>query len=508
MFLGVCLPHSGPILWGAGAGAIPSACVAGFSFRSPARRNENQGSCTEHDDGWPHGSPPVAGCGLQLSGALVISHPWAWGRTGQGWCILLIARGRCLYGSALVATCSLLLACFEAPTDPAGDDPDGFPCDSEQRCPGKMACDAATNTCSGGGHVSCMAPLSDCGGTCTFILADDHNCGACSHPCGPDEACINGLCSLENATCAYCAPGVACVNGACSCEGRGDLCSVLCLDTQQLAVSCGGCFEPCAGDQICRSGACTCPPGQKTCNGECTDVTANPAACGDCGRACPDAQLCESGSCVAACTVNTGDACGDNRCWNTLTDRHHCGLSCTACGEGTQCVGGQCLCPGSSTACGARCVNTQQDSLHCGVCDHACQTGQECVAGECICQPGLNNCNATCVSTLDDAAHCGGCGLACGGGQVCLDGTCTASCPPTRESCLGFCLGAAHPEHCGDCDQGCAPGEACVDGSCATMRPAVGCAQCPCDQCDVDRSWLCCMRNAQPVCVDGTRCPA
>ncbi len=146
--------------------------------------------------------------------------------------------------------------------------PEDFPCDYEGRCPGTMTCDATTNTCVGGSSANCVAPLSDCGGTCTYLLADPDHCGRCDNTCGDGQSCIQGTCSGTSTDCLACAPGVACVAGACSCEGRGTLCTALCLDTAQLSVSCGACFQSCASDEICRNSTCQCPPGQQRC-GQC-----------------------------------------------------------------------------------------------------------------------------------------------------------------------------------------------------------------------------------------------
>ncbi len=397
-------------------------------------------------------------------------------------------------------------ACVEFPTVPQNESPQAFPCDADGLCPGVMTCEVSTNTCVGGGTASCPPPLSDCDGTCVLLAANDAHCGVCNNACPAGGACINAACSGQPLGCLGCGPGVACVAGACSCQGRGELCTVLCMDTQQSSISCGTCFQPCMGDQVCRGGTCVCPPDTALCDGSCRDIQTDTAHCGGCSP-CPGTQRCQRGVCVDVCTINTVDACGDGRCWDTQTDSRHCGASCAACDQGAACVAGACQCPANSIQCPSGCVDTQRDSQHCGGCGNACAVGESCVGGSCTCATGLTRCGGACVSTQDDANHCGACDAPCGPASVCLDGVCAASCPMGREACTGFCLGHAHPGHCGGCQDVCSPGELCLDGSCEESVPAVGCTACPCSVCDVEDNKLCCMQNGAPVCVGGMRCP-
>ncbi len=280
--------------------------------------------------------------------------------------------------------------------------------------------------------------------------------------------------------CSLCGPGVPCINGACSCEGRGELCSVLCVDKQQAVISCGTCFAACkTAGSACRSGACKCAPGEKECGNACKPVLADPANCGDCGKACAAGQKCENGSCVAACTLDTTNACKDNRCWDVKNDRDHCGASCKHCDLTQSCVQGVC-------------TDFTRDPLHCGSCSKACAIGETCKNSQCVCQGGLALC-----------------GTVCGPGSHCANGACTTNaCPMLQKDCDGaFCLAGDNPRHCGGCTTVCAAGKQCLDGQCATIVPAVGCTTCPCDYCDFDKNFQCCVQDGKPMCIAGQRCP-
>ncbi|MBK7864610.1 MAG: hypothetical protein IPJ65_39610 [Archangiaceae bacterium] len=387
-------------------------------------------------------------------------------------------------------------------------DPEGFPCDFEGRCPGHLGCDPATNTCVT--VTRCSAAQTDCGGTCALVSADPANCGACDRHCSATELCVSGECKAKPSTmgCAFCAPGVACVDGKCDCEGRGTMCSILCIDQQQALGSCGGCFKGCTlANAGCRAGSCACAPGEKACASSCKRVQVDPSNCGDCGNVCPSGQKCERGACASVCSSNPTDACRDGRCWDLSTDHDHCGASCRRCDATQFCDAGACDCPGGTSRCGSACIDTQRDAKHCGGCNQACAVGEQCSGGACACSAGLTRCGATCTALTDDPANCGACGTACSSGTVCARGACVASCPLGASSCSGFCPGGRNPLHCGGCSTVCKVGDVCVDGSCADRTPALGCSTCPCDYCTFEKGWLCCLTDGKPDCVDALRCP-
>jgi hypothetical protein len=395
----------------------------------------------------------------------------------------------------------LLISCGD---DKRGEAP-GFGCDFDGRCPAPFACEATSWTCQPSA-ASCEAPRDLCADECVDLQSDALHCGGCNAACQPGKTCAAGRCIPGgNMTCLFCAPGVTCINGSCDCQGRGALCSALCIDTQQLPVSCGGCFTACmTSGAICRGGSCQCPVGEKACGGDCLDVRTDPVNCGDCGVICGAGQRCEAGQCVTSCS--TAQNCATDRCYDVDNDSRHCGSTCSPCPTGAACVAGNCECPQGTQLCGAACIDVLRDSNHCGACDQACATGERCVAGACQCQTGLNRCGATCTSLSDDGDHCGDCNQPCAPGTLCSNGQCVTSCSLGVEPCaeMRSCPSGLNPSRCGSCSRTCSPGEVCVDAQCSAETPAVGCSTCPCPTCD---DVLCCLRDGKPYCVDAFRCP-
>ncbi len=408
----------------------------------------------------------------------------------------------------LMKAALLCAAAFLASCSSTGSGLEDFPCDAEGLCPGRLKCNASVCLAA----ANCSAGQSECARSCVSTQGDPKNCGSCGTHCPPNQECRSGGCVPTEgppSLCGFCAQGVACVDGKCSCEGRGDLCTVLCIDNQQSAVSCGACFNYCKStNAACRAGTCVCAPGEKDCAGNCKPVLADPSHCGDCARACATGQKCENGACVAACVMDTTNACHDAKCWNLTTDREHCGAACKRCDQTQQCVSGTCSCPVGTVACGAKCIDLSRDLANCGACGKRCAVGEDCKASVCDCQNGLTRCGGNCTALADDFANCGACDAACAPGQVCSKGKCEASCSLGTTACDGgFCLAGLNPNHCGGCNSGCEAGSQCSDGQCIESMPAVGCTGCPCDLCDFDKGWLCCLNDGKPFCSSGYRCP-
>jgi hypothetical protein len=151
------------------------------------------------------------------------------------------------------------------------------------------ACAKTEKTCSSG--------LADCNGTCTSLVTDLSNCGACGHACGAGEQCSGGLCR--------------CRDGRVSCGGA-------CVDLPSNPDDCGACGVACAGALVCTTsdaGATSCAAsclgaGQVACNRACVNLLSNSENCGACGRVCGSNEHCSSGRCLAdlylAC-FNTDD---------------------------------------------------------------------------------------------------------------------------------------------------------------------------------------------------------
>lgn len=381
----------------------------------------------------------------------------------------------------------------------------GFSCDFEGRCPGTLAC-TPDFTCEPA-EPECELPDMVCAQRCVDLQTNEAHCGACGHGCGLNETCAAGTCAplQGNMSCTFCGPGVPCINGVCDCQERGQLCSLLCVDTTQLAFSCGDCFAACPNaGEVCRAGACACPTGERLCGMSCTEILTDPTNCGGCGVVCGAGLRCEAGQCVASC--GQAQSCSSDRCYDVANDPKHCGSSCRSCDEGAICSGGVCSCPPGAMTCNQECVDTTRDARHCGACGASCAAGEECVASACTCQPGLTRCGSTCTQPLDDPDNCGACGQACGPGQLCGKGQCVSGCALGMEACETerLCRSGLNPFHCGGCDTTCDPGETCIDDSCETVRPAPECTACPCDACDDD---LCCLRGGKPTCVSALRCP-
>lgn len=51
--------------------------------------------------------------------------------------------------------------------------------------------------CSDPAEVQCMPGWSLCAATCTDLLSDSQNCGACDNACAADESCVSGACAAD-----------------------------------------------------------------------------------------------------------------------------------------------------------------------------------------------------------------------------------------------------------------------------------------------------------------------
>jgi hypothetical protein len=168
---------------------------------------------------------------------------------------------------------------------------------SEWRAASAMgACGAPGDKCSKASHCctgictnevcACPCGQSVCGGACTSLLDDPHNCGACGTVCS-SGVCINGQCV------ASCTDGIQ--------------------DGHETDVDCGGpdCM-PCADGKhclvnsdclshVCIGGVCaapTCSDGVK--NGLETDIDCGGPVCPKCGlgKQCLVGSDCVSGICT------------------------------------------------------------------------------------------------------------------------------------------------------------------------------------------------------------------
>ncbi len=98
------------------------------------------------------------------------------------------------------------------------------------------ACNGNTNRLCGscGNFVCCASGSACCNGTCTPVLSDRNNCGACGNVC--TGSCIQGTCS-------------PCFGGQMLCDG---VCREIGLDPS----NCGGCGIVCGPGENCAGGLC------------------------------------------------------------------------------------------------------------------------------------------------------------------------------------------------------------------------------------------------------------
>ena len=180
------------------------------------------------------------------------------------------------------------------------------------------------------------APAERCcgaedGPTCTPILNDVENCGACGFDCVAENrgaSCEQGDCVCGRATLgclgtrqSFCCPPLA--------PGGEPYCA----DLDRDISDCGGCGEPCPALRTsrCTGGTCICgdlrgpcPVGETCCDVgagaiECRDTTSDDDHCGACNEGCLQAERCEGSTCTRG-----EEACADG------------------CEGGTICCNGEC----------------------------------------------------------------------------------------------------------------------------------------------------------------------
>ena len=216
--------------------------------------------------------------------------------------------------------------------------------------------------------MSCQLGLTQCGGKCVDLNADNGNCGKCGTQCGAGHVCTAGVCALS------------------------------------------------------------CQSGLTNCYGTCVDLSADLQHCGKCGQGCKPGHVCSSSACSLSCQAGLTDCKGS--CVNTKTDYYNCGVCGTNCLPGQTCAAGKCVysCPSGQSLCTNVCVDLTSSVKHCGKCDNGCAKGQLCTSGSCAayCATGLTNCNGACVNLLTDSSNCGKCGGKCQSGASCTSGSCSA----------------------------------------------------------------------------------
>ncbi len=259
---------------------------------------------------------------------------------------------------------------------------------------------------SGGSDVvfqGCSVGLTDCGGACTNVMADNLNCGFCGNACGPGQRCLSGMCATS---CTF--PTVACFG--------------VCANTQSDTANCGSCAHRCNGGYTCAGGVCQPPTSTATVGSPCV-VDAN---CGTGGACISSGAGFPGGYCVYGCAAGAmaGATCGPGT-----------GI-CLMAGTALECFP-ECT-PGSTGGCrsGYGCQSVTTDNSQGDCVPHcAADPGAVCGASQCDSSTGL--CSGACTtvatcsagSTCDTATMVCDCGSStdCGPNARCYPATATTS---------------------------------------------------------------------------------
>jgi hypothetical protein len=138
---------------------------------------------------------------------------------------------------------------------------------------------------------------------------------------------------------AACSSEKVCPQGQAAC---GSSCTALLTDVN----NCGACGVSCGFGGTCSAGRCTCASGTATCGGSCVDLASDPANCGSCGRACTGAApYCSSSAGATGCATSCAagqTACG-HACVDLAADPFHCGACGRFCGSNEKCIDQQCM---------------------------------------------------------------------------------------------------------------------------------------------------------------------
>ena len=355
--------------------------------------------------------------------------------------------------------------------------------DSTRACPGGVATECATGTCSITG-AGC------------FTSADCYRCSNVAAGCTTDASC--NRCS--NDTTKACTPagvGIDCGLGTCSnnpaltCSGAAQCyrCSNLASATCSLDTQCNTCSND--PTKICATAADCGPAARKCLNNDSITCTAD----SDCARCSDDAsQVCASGAdCKGKCSNNPAIACTastvvadcgvDQKCSNDPTYACTAGSDCDRCSDN----GGvrPCSMPGGCQTC------STDRTKYC-----ANNSFAECPLGTCSNKPAK-----TCASgaAATDCAVCSN-----NPGQLKSCGTAAADCKTCSSDTTKYCATAA------DCNSTCSNNSS---KACTTATLATDCRTCSNDP---GNSRLCsssasdcktCNNAPSTFCNDASGCP-
>ncbi|MBR9700559.1 hypothetical protein GOV11_01710 [Candidatus Woesearchaeota archaeon] len=134
-------------------------------------------------------------------------------------------------------------------------------------------------------------------------------------------------------------------------------------DCEPPGEHCGNCAD------------CACPtsadPATNTecCGSACFDTQTDKDHCGSCDNPCADDEVCQGGFCVSPPTCPDGVPDPGENCFNCPAD---VGCGGTCCNDGT-------------------CVDITSDPNNCGVCYLTCESNEVCSGSDCVCAPGFTN---------------------------------------------------------------------------------------------------------------------
>jgi hypothetical protein len=223
-------------------------------------------------------------------------------------------------------------------------------------CKANARCDAASSVClfdlldkDGDKHVPYICGGDDCNDANGNIHPN------ATEVCNGDDDNCNGIVDEEaEANAPMCNRTEVCTSGKCACKPE-NLCNGTCTDILTDARNCGACSHSCfastdssvpRNDWACEGGTCVC--GGTVCKTVCTNLLEDEVNCGACGTVCGEDEVCRSGACtlIHKCTIEgqiNGTTCeGDQLCKIVIN-------SGTFASFGVACATDMCDCPSSYT---------------------------------------------------------------------------------------------------------------------------------------------------------------
>ena len=329
-------------------------------------------------------------------------------------------------------------------------------------------CDAGSTFC-----IDCAGANPECGWQGEFYDCGTDGSGdpsgnnpkecaggpSCDPPCGPGEACVDGVCEVCEPDCA----GKQC--GPDGCGGQCGACPGECIES--ICHAGPGCqVEEGPGCAGCGCEACVCEADAFCCDTQWDDLCVGQCI-NDCGG-CPMADECGDGlctgdedcsTCLDDCPCGEGEVCVDGMCEECVPycdpdaecGDDGCGGSCGECAEGLACVDGVC----EAGSCVGFCDLAGEPTPAGCYCDAECFEFDDCCEDICDACPATEGC---CTPDCTDKV-CGddGCDGSCGDcaeGEECVAGLCELPIDECIAACAGLDCGMVEECECGTCEEG------------------------------------------------------